>query len=165
MVFSGLYPLDGSDYPELRDALDKLQLNDAALVYEPETSAALGFGFRVGFLGLLHLDVIRERLEREFGLDLIATAPNVVYRVVMEDGTRAHGHQPERVPRGQDRQGATSRWCGPRSSRPASSSARSWSCARPGAAPCSAWTTSPRTGSRSATRCRSPRSSSTSSTS
>ena len=165
MVFSGLYPLDGSDYPELREALDKLQLNDAALVYEPETSAALGFGFRVGFLGLLHLEVIRERLEREFGLDLIATAPNVVYRVVMEDGKRAHGHQPERVPRGQDRRGATSRSSGPRSSRPASSSARSWSSARPAAAPCSAWTTSPRTGSRSATRSRSRRSSSTSSTS
>ncbi|CAM5427484.1 Elongation factor 4 OS=Streptomyces rochei OX=1928 GN=lepA PE=3 SV=1 [Streptomyces rochei] len=100
MVFSGLYPLDGSDYPLLREALDKLQLNDAALVYEPETSAALGFGFRVGFLGLLHLDVIRERLEREFGLDLIATAPNVVYRVVMEDGTEHTVTNPSEFPEG-----------------------------------------------------------------
>ncbi|MFE2038017.1 translation elongation factor 4 [Streptomyces scopuliridis] len=100
MVFSGLYPLDGSDYPELRDALDKLQLNDAALVYEPETSAALGFGFRVGFLGLLHLDVIRERLEREFGLDLIATAPNVVYRVLMEDGKEHTVTNPSEFPEG-----------------------------------------------------------------
>ncbi|WP_431780317.1 translation elongation factor 4 [Streptomyces chumphonensis] len=100
MVFSGLYPLDGSDYPELRDALDKLQLNDAALVYEPETSAALGFGFRVGFLGLLHLEVIRERLEREFGLDLIATAPNVVYRVVMEDRTEYTVTNPSEFPTG-----------------------------------------------------------------
>ncbi|MGK9459133.1 translation elongation factor 4 [Streptomyces sp. G6] len=100
MVFSGLYPLDGSDYPLLREALDKLQLNDAALVYEPETSAALGFGFRVGFLGLLHLDVIRERLEREFGLDLIATAPNVVYRVVMEDGTEVEVTNPSEFPEG-----------------------------------------------------------------
>jgi GTP-binding protein LepA len=100
MVFSGLYPLDGSDYPELRDALDKLQLNDAALVYEPETSAALGFGFRVGFLGLLHLDVIRERLEREFGLDLIATAPNVVYRVLMEDGSEHVVTNPSEFPEG-----------------------------------------------------------------
>ncbi|MET8407163.1 translation elongation factor 4 [Streptomyces sp. NPDC005195] len=100
MVFSGLYPLDGSDYPELREALDKLQLNDAALVYEPETSAALGFGFRVGFLGLLHLDVIRERLEREFGLDLIATAPNVVYRVEMEDRSEHVVTNPSEFPEG-----------------------------------------------------------------
>ncbi|RFU86982.1 elongation factor 4 [Streptomyces triticagri] len=100
MVFSGLYPLDGSEYPDLREALDKLQLNDAALVYEPETSAALGFGFRVGFLGLLHLDVIRERLEREFGLDLIATAPNVVYRVIMEDGTEHQVTNPSEFPEG-----------------------------------------------------------------
>ncbi|MGW1210646.1 translation elongation factor 4 [Streptomyces sp. NPDC002499] len=100
MVFSGLYPLDGSDYPELREALDKLQLNDAALVYEPETSAALGFGFRVGFLGLLHLDVVRERLEREFGLDLIATAPNVVYRVDMEDGSEHVVTNPSEFPEG-----------------------------------------------------------------
>ncbi|MER6500470.1 translation elongation factor 4 [Streptomyces sp. NPDC001455] len=100
MVFSGLYPLDGSDYPDLREALDKLQLNDAALVYEPETSAALGFGFRVGFLGLLHLDVIRERLEREFGLELIATAPNVIYRVEMEDGTEHTVTNPSEFPEG-----------------------------------------------------------------
>ncbi|WP_407564887.1 translation elongation factor 4 [Streptomyces sp. 184] len=100
MVFSGLYPVDGSDYPELRDALDKLQLNDAALVYEPETSAALGFGFRVGFLGLLHLEVIRERLEREFNLDLIATAPNVIYRVVLEDRTEHVVTNPSEFPVG-----------------------------------------------------------------
>jgi GTP-binding protein LepA len=87
MVYSGLYPLDGSEYPLLRDALDKLRLNDAALTYEPETSAALGFGYRCGYLGLLHLEITRDRLEREFGLDLISTAPNVVYNITMEDGT------------------------------------------------------------------------------
>jgi GTP-binding protein LepA len=100
MVFSGLYPLDGSDYPVLRDALDKLQLNDAALVYEPETSAALGFGFRVGFLGLLHLEIVRERLERESDLSLISTAPNVVYRVVMESGEEIVVTNPSEMPSG-----------------------------------------------------------------
>ena len=100
MVFSGLYPIDGSDYPALREALDKLKLNDAALVYEPETSAALGFGFRVGFLGLLHLEIVRERLEREFGLDLISTAPSVVYRVIMEDGTEVDVTNPSEFPGG-----------------------------------------------------------------
>ncbi|WP_413232739.1 translation elongation factor 4 [Mycolicibacterium sp. 050158] len=87
MVYSGLYPVDGSDYPNLRDALERLQLNDAALTWEPETSVALGFGFRCGFLGLLHMEITRERLEREFDLDLISTSPNVVYRVIKDDGT------------------------------------------------------------------------------
>jgi GTP-binding protein LepA len=100
MVYSGLYPIDGSEYPNLRDALDRLKLNDAALHYEPETSAALGFGFRCGFLGLLHLEIIRERLEREFNLDLISTAPNVVYRVTMEDDTEHTVTNPSEYPTG-----------------------------------------------------------------
>ncbi len=100
MVFSGLYPMDGTDYPVLRDALDKLQLNDAALTYEPETSVALGFGFRVGFLGLLHLEITRQRLESEFNLDLISTAPNVVYEVVGEDKQTITVTNPSEFPDG-----------------------------------------------------------------
>ncbi|MGW6695813.1 translation elongation factor 4 [Rhodococcus sp. NPDC054953] len=104
MVYSGLYPMDGSDYPVLRDALDKLRLNDAALAYEPETSVALGFGFRCGFLGLLHMEITRDRLEREFGLDLISTAPNVVYRVTMEDGSEHEVTNPSYWPEGKVRE-------------------------------------------------------------
>ncbi|GGL15141.1 elongation factor 4 [Sphaerisporangium melleum] len=100
MVYSGLYPIDGDDYSELREALDKLRLNDAALVYEPETSAALGFGFRCGFLGLLHMEIVRERLEREFNLSLISTAPNVIYRVVMEDAKELVVTNPSEFPPG-----------------------------------------------------------------
>ena len=100
MVFSGVYPIDGSDYPDLRDALDKLKLNDAALSYEPENSVALGFGFRCGFLGLLHLEIVRERLEREFGIDIIATSPSVVYRVVTDGGEEAVVTNPSEFPEG-----------------------------------------------------------------
>jgi GTP-binding protein LepA len=100
MVFSGLYPVDGDDYLELREALDRLRLNDAALVYEPETSVALGFGFRCGFLGLLHMEIVRERLERESGLELISTAPNVVYRVVLESGQELTVTNPSEFPGG-----------------------------------------------------------------
>jgi len=100
MVFSGLYPIDGSDYPVLREALDKLKLSDAALQFEPETSVALGFGFRCGFLGLLHLEIITERLSREFDLDLITTAPSVIYQVVRDDGKEATVTNPSEFPAG-----------------------------------------------------------------
>jgi GTP-binding protein LepA len=100
MVYSGIYPIDGGDYPVLREALDKLKLSDASLVYEPETSVALGFGFRCGFLGLLHLEIITERLEREFGLDLIATAPSVVYEVTLEDKRQVTVTNPSEYPVG-----------------------------------------------------------------
>ena len=100
MVYSGIYPIDGSDYPVLREALDKLKLSDAALAYEPETSVALGFGFRVGFLGLLHLEIVTERLEREFGLDLIATAPSVVYEVTLDSGEEVTVTNPSEFPTG-----------------------------------------------------------------
>ncbi|MGO1629824.1 MAG: translation elongation factor 4, partial [Microbacterium sp.] len=100
MVFSGLYPIDAGDYPELRDALDKLKLSDAALAYEPETSVALGFGFRCGFLGLLHLEIVTERLSREFGLDLITTAPSVIYEVKSESGDIITVTNPSEYPEG-----------------------------------------------------------------
>ena len=100
MVFSGLYPIDASDYPDLREALDKLKLSDAALNYEPETSVALGFGFRCGFLGLLHLEIVTERLEREFGLDIITTAPSVIYEVTTEDKKTVTVTNPSEFPTG-----------------------------------------------------------------
>jgi GTP-binding protein LepA len=99
MVFAGLFPTDSDDYPELRDALERLKLNDAALVYEPESSNALGFGFRCGFLGLLHMEIVRERLEREFDLDLLVTAPNVAYRVKEKNGDWVEVHNPSEFPR------------------------------------------------------------------
>jgi GTP-binding protein LepA len=99
MVFAGLFPTDSDDYPAVRDALDRLKLNDAALFYEPETSQALGFGFRCGFLGLLHMEIVRERLEREFDLDLLVTAPNVAYRVLERNGNWVEVHNPAEMPR------------------------------------------------------------------
>ncbi|WP_296215545.1 translation elongation factor 4 [Corynebacterium sp. YSMAA1_1_F7] len=104
MVYSGLFPISADQYPDLREAIEKLQLNDASLTFEPETSVALGFGFRCGFLGLLHMEITRTRLEREFGLDLISTAPSVVYRVVKEDGTEVHVRNPSDWPGGKMRE-------------------------------------------------------------
>lgn len=98
MVFSGLYPVDSADYESLRDALDKLRLNDASFSYEPETSVALGFGFRCGFLGLLHMEIIQERLEREYNLDLITTSPSVIYHCYLKDGEMIHVDNPSQLP-------------------------------------------------------------------
>jgi GTP-binding protein LepA len=105
MVYSGLFPTDGDDYEKLRDALEKLRLSDASLLWEPESSKALGFGFRVGFLGLLHMEIVRERLEREYDLDLVATAPSVAYRVIMPDDKEFEIKSPQDLPEPNDRSG------------------------------------------------------------
>ena len=165
MVYSGLYPIDGSDYPLLRDALDKLQLNDAALVYEPETSTALGFGFRCGFLGLLHLEIVRERLEREFDLDLISTAPNVVYRVVLEDGTEHVVTNPSDWPSGMKIAEVYEPIVKAMIITPSEYIGAIMELCQSGAAPWAAWTTCPRPGGAALHAAARPRSSSTSSTS
>ena len=121
MVFAGLFPTDSDEYPELRDALERLKLNDAALFYEPETSQALGFGFRCGFLGLLHMEIVRERLEREFDLDLLVTAPNVAYRVRPKNGEWIEVHNAVRDAASRSRRSRS------RTSRRRSSSRRSTS--------------------------------------
>ncbi len=141
MVFAGLFPSDGEEYGDLRDALDRLRLNDASLRYEPETSQALGFGFRVGFLGLLHMEVVRERLEREFDLDLIATTPNVAYRVELVGGAEVRVTTRRRCRTRTRSLRSRSLSFVRRSSSRRSTSARSWSSARSDAARTSTWST------------------------
>ena len=112
MVFAGLYPVETEEYPALREALERLQLNDASLVFEPETSNALGFGFRCGFLGLLHMEIIQERLEREYNLDLIATAPSVEYQVIITGGEMILVDNPSDMPDAEhDHRRSKSRGC------------------------------------------------------
>ena len=143
MVFAGIYPQHGDDYPVLRDALDKLHLNDAGFVYEPESSAALGFGFRCGFLGLLHMEIVQERLEREFDLDLIATAPSVEYQVrVMHRTEEIVIDNPAQLPNAGEIEQISEPWVSVRSSPRPTTSARSWSWRPAGAASTRTWSTS-----------------------
>ncbi len=149
LVFAGIYPISGEDYPLLRDALEKLHLNDASFTYQPESSIALGFGFRCGFLGLLHMEIVQERLEREFALELIASAPSVEYRVVLTTGRGTVSvDNPALMPTAGDIEAIEEPWVSVAGRQPERlHRRRSWSCRRATAGRSSGWSTSTRSAS------------------